>query len=136
MLVKPSQRRFAFAAVMSLAAVCLACETRSVTLTGIISNPAGGLSDLLPSTGALSPAFDPKVLSYQLVVDVNTPTIFFVPTATGGAQITVNGFLTQSGQASQPISLDIGVNTVTIVAGSADGLSSVTYTVTVTRTST
>jgi hypothetical protein len=137
MVVNRTHQRFTLAAALCLAAIALACETRDVTLTGILRSPNPGLSALTTSAGTLNPAFAAGTFSYQLVVDVNTPTITITPTvAESGASVTVNGFAVASGAASEPVSLDVGVNTVTIVTTAADGITKQTYTIAVTRTAT
>lgn len=137
MVVNRTHRRLTLAAALLLTGIALACETRDVTLTGILRSPNSGLAALATSAGTLNPAFAPGTLSYQLVVDVNTPTITVTPTvAESGASVTVNGFTTASGTASEPISLDVGINTVTIVTTGADGITTRTYTIAVTRTAT
>src|SRR4051812_6144347 len=121
--------------VVACLALLAGCDTRLANVTAVQRSPNSGLAALVTSAGTLNPAFDPALLAYDLVVDVNTPTITVTPTqAENGETITVNGFVTPSGQTSEPISLEVGVNTVTIVTTGSDGTTTRTYTISVPRT--
>src|SRR6185437_5806856 len=78
------------------------------------------------------PTFDYTNTSYTSTVSVAS--IRVIPTAADpGASITVNGTAVASGAASDPISLTVGNNTVSIVVTAADGVGTQTYTIAVTR---
>ncbi|GIO15190.1 hypothetical protein J19TS2_47450 [Cohnella xylanilytica] len=97
------------------------------------SGNVGGLQSLVPSKGTLEPNFSAGVYSYSMTVSNSVKELQFTMTAANpGAAITVNGKAVPSGQASGPISLNVGDNIVTIVVKEQDG-SEKTYTVTVTR---
>jgi hypothetical protein len=84
--------------------------------------------------GSLSPAFADTTLAYTASVPNAVSSITLLPTAAqGDATITVNGSPVASGAVSPPIALAVGSNTVTIVLTAADGVSTRTYTVDVTR---
>ncbi|MDQ0438692.1 hypothetical protein QO014_003087 [Kaistia dalseonensis] len=92
------------------------------------------LSDLSLSAGALEPAFASGTTSYSIDVPNATATTTVTPTATDvGATITVNGTPVSSGSSSGAIDLDVGANTITVVATAEDGVTIETYTVTVNR---
>ncbi len=101
------------------------------------------LANLVPGMGSLTPAFDPDVISYTESVANEISTITFTPTALdSNAAITVNGNAVTSGMASDPISLDVGDNTITVVvtpefgpflADQPETGTAQTYTVVVTR---
>jgi hypothetical protein len=91
----------------------------------------------LTSTGTLSPAFSSFTKSYTVSVANTVTSITFTPTTELGIwvdTITVNGESVASTEASSPISLAIGSNTILIVVNASDLItSSDTFTVTVTR---
>lgn len=95
------------------------------------------------SHGALSmdPGFSPTVLQYKvntvysLQSTVNTYAITLTPSAAPTAVIKVNGAIVASGQASQPINLNVGSNTITVQVITANGTVTNTYTVTAVRSS-
>lgn len=92
------------------------------------------LSSLATSAGAVSPTFSPDRTTYQLQVANGVTEMTVTPAMAGEAiGITVNGSTVDSGQASGAIPLKVGVNTITIVVKSNDGLSDAIYTLTVTR---
>ena len=81
---------------------------------------------------ALSPVFDSGTLNYTATVQGASATL--APTAwIGDATLTVQGAATASGSASGPIALAVGSNALGVVVTSGDGMSTRTYTVTVTR---
>jgi len=93
------------------------------------------LSNLVPSTGALSPAFSQKVYAYTVNVNSGTSTIQFTPTATQGT-IRVNGNVVTSGQQSPVINLNPGSNQVMVTVTSGDNTMTASYGVNVVRTDT
>ncbi|GAB2854946.1 LamG-like jellyroll fold domain-containing protein [Hymenobacter ruber] len=85
------------------------------------------LASLVPSAGALSPAFATATLSYTLYLPAGTSTYTLTPTASNSyTGITVNGAAVASGTASG--SLSVG-STATVVLTSEDGNTTGTYTV-------
>ena len=92
------------------------------------------LSGLTPGTGKLSPAFNVSAFSYTESVASTVSTITVTPTSTvNTATIKVNGTTVASGTASSPIALNIGSNTITVAVTAQDGVTTKTYTVTVSR---
>ena len=84
--------------------------------------PSSALASLTPSTGTLSPAFDPGITSYTLAVPPGTPSITLTPVAqTPDAIITVDGSPVVSGSPSAPISLGQSPTLVSITVTAADG---------------
>ena len=109
--------------------------TLTVTRTG-----KADLASLVPSAGTLVPAFASSTLRYKDKVPygstiMNDPLPMTVtPTAAEpGATITVNGSPVTSGSPSDPINLNAGANVITIVVTGDDGITTQTYTLTVTR---
>ncbi|NHN31865.1 discoidin domain-containing protein [Paenibacillus agricola] len=94
------------------------------------------LSDLILSSGTLNMSFDANTASYATSVanSVSSLTVtatVYDPTAT----MKVNGTTVINGSAVGAISLNVGSNTITIVVTAQDGMTTQTYTVTVTRES-
>jgi len=95
--------------------------------------PTASLSTMAASSGTFSPAFSSATFNYALT-GVTTSTITLTPTAWDATcVIKVNGTTVASGVASGSISTPTGTTTITVTVTSADGLSSNTYTITVTR---
>ncbi len=90
------------------------------------------LSSLGPA--ALSPAFTPQVTSYTLAVGSEVSSISFTPTVQdSNAKVTVNGMSVGSGSTSSPIPLGYGDNTISLIVTAADHVSTLAYSVVVTR---
>lgn len=91
------------------------------------------LSNLSLSNVTLSPAFDSETVNYVATVgyDVNDLTVTAVASS-AKATISINGQPVTSGQASNPLSLAVGENLMTIVV-TAENQSKKEYSVTVTR---
>jgi alpha-tubulin suppressor-like RCC1 family protein len=108
-------------------------STYTVTVTRVPSAIAT-LSDLILSSGTLSPAFVSSTASYTAIVPNATTSMTVTPTVTDAtATIAVNGTTVASGASSGAISLAVGINTITTVVTAQDGTTTSTYTVTVTR---
>lgn len=92
------------------------------------------LKSLKPSTGSLSPAFDPEVTDYTITVPTGTTSIAFTPTTVdNSATVKVKKVIVASGKKSQDIKLDEGENEIPITVTTKDGDTTV-YNITVTRT--
>ena len=92
------------------------------------------LSNLKLSSGTLSPAFAYTTNSYTAGVATAVNSITVTPTtADTNATITVNGTDVASKEASAPINLAFGSNTITVIVTAQNGFTTNTYTVTVTR---
>ncbi|MGG4046272.1 Ig-like domain-containing protein [Paenibacillus favisporus] len=95
--------------------------------------PSAALSHLTISSGTLSPAFVPETTSYTANVPYAVSSIKVnAAMKDNSATMTVNGSPVASGQPSQDISLNVGVNSITVVV-IAEDLSTKTYTISVTR---
>jgi hypothetical protein len=90
------------------------------------------LSAIALSVGSLTPGFSAGTLNYTTSVDATelslTPT-----TAEAGAAVRVNNEGVVSGVQSRPIRLNSGVNQVTLIVTAADGVTTKTYTIAVSR---
>jgi hypothetical protein len=108
-------------------------RTYTVTVTRAASSNAN-LSNLVLSSGALTPAFAAGTTSYTQSVANATTSLTVTPTvADAAATVKVNGSPVASGSASASIALSVGANTITTVVTPQDGSTTRTYTVTVTR---
>jgi gliding motility-associated-like protein len=107
-------------------------KTYTVTVTRQQSSNAD-LSNLVPSTGSISPTFNPAVTSYTDLVSNATSSITITPTnSDANAIIKVNGNTVAGGSASSAITLAVGPNVVTIQVTAQDGTVK-NYSVTITR---
>lgn len=92
----------------------------------------GDLASLVVSAGALSPAFDPAVTSYSVLVpNTTTSTTVTATAAERLAKISINNQVATAGQPFGPINLAIGTTTVTVVVD-GPGFNK-TYTIVITR---
>ncbi len=107
-------------------------KTYTVEVTRAASSNAD-LSSLTLSAGSLDPAFASGTEEYTANVANSVNTIEVTPTVDAGTStVTVNGDTVTNGGASDPITLNVGANTITVVVTAQDS-STKTYTVEVTR---
>ncbi|OOQ57997.1 cadherin-like beta sandwich domain-containing protein [Mucilaginibacter pedocola] len=108
-------------------------KTYTITVTRAPS-PDATLSNLALSAGTLSPAFASATTGYTAAVGNAVTTVTITPTVNEpNATVKVNGVTVVSGAASAAIPLVVGANTITTVVTAQDGVSTQTYTTTVTR---
>jgi Autotransporter beta-domain/Cadherin-like beta sandwich domain/IPT/TIG domain len=108
-------------------------QTYTTTVTRAGANNAA-LSNLVLSSGTLSPTFAGGTTSYTATVGNATSTITVTPTVSdSNATVKVNTVTVVSGSASGSIALNVGTNTITTVVTAQDGATTQTYTTTVTR---
>jgi len=99
-----------------------------------VSSINAGLAKLSLNPGILSPVFATGVNSYTAGVKNGVGSTTVTPTTTDpNATVTVNGTAVTSGSASGPIRLNVGANTINVKVTAQDGITTQTYTVTVTR---
>ncbi len=92
------------------------------------------LTSLVPSAGALTPAFASNTLSYTLNVRYANSNLTVTPTAWDlNASLQVNGQPNVSGSPSSLLNLSVGTNVITTVVVSADASVTNTYTLNVVR---
>jgi len=103
----------------------------TLNLTRDVSTNAD-LSALVISTGILNPVFASATTAYTATVPNATGSVTLTPTA-ASSTITVNGVANASGAASPPLTLNVGATVLTVVVTAQDGVTTNTYTVTVTR---
>ena len=107
-------------------------KTYTITVTRTASSNAD-LSDLVLSSGTLSPSFASGTISYTANVSNATSNITVTPTRSdANASITVNGTAVTSGSVSGAIALSVGTNTISVVV-TAQNASTKTYTISITR---
>jgi hypothetical protein len=92
------------------------------------------LSNLLISSGTLTPTFIAATISYTANVANNITSITVTPTAANAtATLKINNNTVISGSASSAIALNVGTNTITLAVTAQDGTTTKTYTITFTR---
>ncbi|MDP4093578.1 MAG: cadherin-like beta sandwich domain-containing protein, partial [Bacillota bacterium] len=90
------------------------------------------LTGLDLSSGTLDPVFSQTQDTYKVKVDNDVTSITLTPTAEADSVIKVNEVEVTRGQASAPIDLKTGDNTITVEVSLADGKVNI-YTITVTK---
>lgn len=121
--------------------VVTATDMTTQTYTVAVTRPSGGalstnanLANLALSAGALTPSFASSTTSYTASVSHATTSITVTPTlADSTATLSVNGSSATSGAAVGPIALNVGANVITVVTTAEDGVTTKSYSVTVTR---
>ncbi|CAG7651411.1 hypothetical protein PAESOLCIP111_06311 [Paenibacillus solanacearum] len=112
-------------------------NTSGVTIANILAlSRDARLSRLQLSglDGELSPSFDAGITGYEAFVSHRVASVTVTAwTADANAAVTVNGQPVRSGEASPPIPLADGVNTITISVTAQDGSTNGAYTVTVVK---
>lgn len=113
-------------------------KTYSIVVTRLaptLSNNAN-LSSITLSAGSLSPGFGENITAYNVQVSWETSSISLRPIIAGvNASININGTSVGSGENSQPLNLNVGPNTIYVVTTAEDGVTTKTYTISVTRIS-
>jgi hypothetical protein len=120
--------------INGLFALALVLSFSLVTVTPSLAAPSSDatLSNLIISSGTLTPAFASGTISYTDSVAHNMASITVTPTVhESHATVTVNGTTVASGSASGAITLSVGANPITVVITAQDTTTK-TYTVTVT----
>ncbi|WP_165958108.1 cadherin-like beta sandwich domain-containing protein [Segetibacter sp. 3557_3] len=109
-------------------------KTYSVTVNkAAVVSSNNNLSNLVLSTGSLSPSFSSGTTSYNVSIGSSTGSITLTPTAEDpAATITVDGIGVASGATSAPITLNTGNRTINIIVTAQDQ-SVKTYSVTVNK---
>ncbi|WP_337966084.1 MBG domain-containing protein [uncultured Flavobacterium sp.] len=103
--------------------------------TGVTTlNDIATLSNLAISQGTLAPVFATGTLIYTASVANGVTSLTVTPTTTDtNATVTVNGIAVTSGSPSTAIALVAGPNVITTVVTAQDGITTQTYTTTVTK---
>ena len=108
-----------------------------VTREAATGNANADLSNLMLSSGTLSPTFAAAKTSYTVAVSNSVASLTVTPTISDtNATVKVRGVTVASGRASSSITLTVGVNVIPVVVTAADGTTTKTYTVSVTRAGT
>ncbi|HTD98009.1 MAG TPA: gliding motility-associated C-terminal domain-containing protein [Mucilaginibacter sp.] len=109
-------------------------SSTTIVLSYYVPSTIATLSNLVPSSGTLSPAFAATTTAYADTVSNSISSITLTPTTTdSNATVTVNGTAVTSGTASGDIPLTLGDNTITVVVTAQDGVTTDTYTLNVYR---
>lgn len=92
------------------------------------------LASLELSSGAYLPEFDSLATRYISTVPFETDTVTITPTTQfPSATVKINGAPSPNGSASAPIALQVGENEIPILVTAEDGITTMTYTLAVTR---
>ena len=106
----------------------------SLSVSASVPTNISTLSALSLSSGSLTPSFASNNFSYSSTVPASVNSITVTPVATDAlAAITVNSLPVTNGNTSQAISLNTGVNTITVNVTAQDGITVSTYNIQVTR---
>lgn len=106
----------------------------SLSVTASQPTNIATLSSLSISSGILTPAFSANEISYTTSVSNGTTSITVTPVSSASnATIYVNGSQVVSGNASNNISLSVGINAISISVLAADGVTTKVYQIQVTR---
>ncbi len=111
-------------------------STVTITVTGDVASTEATLSALAISPGGLTPEFNSarEDTDYTVTVLNSVASVRITPTVNGdGASVTVNGARVASGQASQAINLQGGINAPINIVVTAEAGNTRTYRITVTR---
>ncbi|MBN1383223.1 MAG: cadherin-like beta sandwich domain-containing protein [Deltaproteobacteria bacterium] len=107
---------------------------RIAGLRGGGSSAMADLSALTFCCGTLSPAFDPDTALYYTMVENSISEITVTATAVDtNASMTLEGLAIVSGEVSDPVHIDMGINFIDIVVTAEDGTTTQTYTINVYR---
>ncbi len=119
--------------------VVIAADNVTTKIYSILVNRAAAsnnadLSNITLNQGILNPTFSSAQTSYTDSV-ANSVTSMTVTTTAADtlATISINGTTSTGGSASQTINLNVGTNTISIVVVAENGITTKTYTLTVTR---
>jgi formylglycine-generating enzyme required for sulfatase activity len=108
-------------------------KTYTITVTRAASANAD-LSNIALSSGTLTPTFASGTTTYTASVAHGVSSLTVTPTvADSTAVVKVNNVTVTSGTASGSVNLNVGPNTITVVATAQDGTTTKTYTVEIYR---
>ncbi|RWY45984.1 cadherin-like beta sandwich domain-containing protein, partial [Mucilaginibacter gilvus] len=108
--------------------------TKTYTINVQHASVDATLSGIALSTGSLNPAFNSTDTTYNVALPNSTTAISFTPTATEpNATIKVNNAPLASGASVTNSSLSVGVHHYSIAVTAADGATTKTYTLSITR---
>lgn len=109
-------------------------QTYTLGVTRLAPSTDASLSALSISNGTLSPSFQSTQLSYTDTVSYFVTSVTVNATTTdSNATVKINGVSVGSGANSTPINLAQGSNTINLVVTAQDGVTTQTYSITVTR---
>jgi hypothetical protein len=113
-------------------------QTYSLTVTRALSSNAA-LAGLTLNAGPITPSFGPSITNYTVTVSNSFSAVTVTPTAadnTATIQVQVNGgplSAVPSGSASGPLPVNVGGNVINVVVTAQDGVTTQTYTLSVSR---
>ena len=105
-------------------------------LTEMHFSPPTVLNGLQLSNAVIAPQFQPSQFDYSASVSATeTTTTVTATTSAGGATISINGQLVDSGEPSAPIALNLGTTDIEVTLTSQNGKSILAYKIVVSRES-
>ncbi len=109
-------------------------HTYSITVTRLSNNALLSVLKLTPASTLTNTGTSGTTTTYTTSVSNATTSVTVTPTAQdANAKIKVNSVAVTSGAASGSIALAVGTNTITTVVTAQDGITTHTYTITVSR---
>ena len=109
-------------------------STYTLTVTRAPSS-VSTLASLVPSAGALVPAFSPETHGYTINPVAGMVALALQPTAgDAGETIRINGTVVDSGASSAPVDLVAGTNQLVVAVTAADGVTVTEYQISITVT--
>ena len=104
------------------------------TLNTVTPSSDATLSNLIISSGTLTPSFTASNISYTASINNSVSTVTVTPTVNqANATVKVNGTAVNSGTASGNINMAVGANTITVAVTAQDTTTVKTCTIVVTR---
>lgn len=91
------------------------------------TDSSAALSGLICTPSALSPAFSPAVLTYQVILPQGVTSLIVTPSAQPLAALRVRGNPLASGQASAPLIVRVGTDTILVEVLSPNNMVRATY---------
>jgi len=112
----------------------VATSNRTLVANFIFIATNANLSSIVPGAGALSPAFASNTTAYSITLARTATSFRLTPVVSqAGATVKVNGTSLPTGSASGPAALVNGANLFSIVVTAPNGVTTKTYSLTVTR---
>jgi autotransporter-associated beta strand protein len=104
------------------------------SVVALLPSTNANLSELLPSTGVLAPAFNPGIRNYTMEVPNHIAAMTFTPTVeVPQSTVRINGNPVPSGSASLAVALLPGLNNIPVEVTSGNGATVRIYTLRITR---
>lgn len=91
--------------------------------SSLVKSANANLGSLVISNGTLTPKFNPDIISYRAEIASTESSSKITPTVSyEKSTVTVNNAAVESGEASSPISLSVGINRTSVKVTAEDGM--------------